>query len=520
MAEGSGSGPLTAYDVVAYPGHAYPQTHPTRLGAIAQLLGLAAAPAEQCRVLELACGDGANLIPMAIALPESRFVGVDLAASAIAAGRELIAELGLRNIELHAQDASALGSDFGQFDYVIAHGVYSWVPETVRDGLLATIQARLTNHGVGFVSFSAYPGAYFRQLARELMLFHTDPAEAPAARLGQGIDFLRFVRENHGSTTAYSATLDQELERITKAAPGYVLHDDFSENNDPVYFSAFAEHLAAHNLQYLADATFDFFFDRRLSGVVCDKIAKLSASNIVAEQQYLDMLRGTPFRQVLICHAEAEIDRHLDPKRFLSLQVNAWLAPTVPNPNVADESSVIFRTSDGTEVETSEPLAKALLAELAQTYPAPLRVQTLLDHALKRLGHEPRQEQDYAAHALGILKSTLLSGAATQLLSLWYGEQSGAQSAGERPLASPLARLQASRGESVTSLRHTTVRLTDAPARHLLVLMDGKRTRAQLLLALRERLLETTPGVPTTELNQEDLEATLEGLARHGFVLA
>lgn len=137
---------------------------------------------------------------MAIALPESRFVGVDLAGSAIAAGRELIAELGLRNIELHAQDASALGSDFGQFDYVIAHGVYSWVPETVRDGLLATIQARLKDDGVGFVSFSAYPGAYFRQMARELMLFHTDPAEAPTARLGQGIDFLRFVRETHGST--------------------------------------------------------------------------------------------------------------------------------------------------------------------------------------------------------------------------------------------------------------------------------------------------------------------------------
>src|SRR5882672_1955071 len=110
------------YDAVAYPGFAQAQTHPDRLSTIAALFGLAAAPSERCRVLEVGCGDGRNLIAMASALPASTFAGFDLAAQPIAAGSDVVARLGLKNVSLTRRDLMTVGAEIGTFDYVIAHG--------------------------------------------------------------------------------------------------------------------------------------------------------------------------------------------------------------------------------------------------------------------------------------------------------------------------------------------------------------------------------------------------------------
>src|SRR6476469_9617489 len=126
----------TAYDVVSYPGHSYPQTHPDRLATIATLYGLTPPPPETCRVLELGCGDGANLLPVAYTLPGSTCVGIDLAADALARGQAAAAELGLGNLSLQQLDVTEISRDFGQFDYIIAHGLYSWVPPHVQEKVL------------------------------------------------------------------------------------------------------------------------------------------------------------------------------------------------------------------------------------------------------------------------------------------------------------------------------------------------------------------------------------------------
>ena len=129
--------PEDSYDRVLYSSHPSRLTHPDNLATLAVLFGLSPAPVESCRVLELGCGNGANLIPMALTLPGSRFTGVDLAGTPIAAARTLTDELGLGNIAFHQRDIMELESGFAEFDYIIAHGVYAWVPPQVRDRLLA-----------------------------------------------------------------------------------------------------------------------------------------------------------------------------------------------------------------------------------------------------------------------------------------------------------------------------------------------------------------------------------------------
>src|SRR5204863_4852093 len=91
----------TPYDKVLYPSYTRIQTHPDRLATIGMLLGMNPAPVEKCRMLELGCGNGSNIGPIAFGLPESEFVGVDLAALPIANANRMVDELGLRNLTFH-----------------------------------------------------------------------------------------------------------------------------------------------------------------------------------------------------------------------------------------------------------------------------------------------------------------------------------------------------------------------------------------------------------------------------------
>src|SRR4051812_18247838 len=86
---------LTRYDEVLYPSEVHSQTHPNRLAVIGALFGLEPAPVERCRVLELGCGNGSNLVPMAWGLPQSEFVGIDLASRPIAQGQQMVQDVGV-----------------------------------------------------------------------------------------------------------------------------------------------------------------------------------------------------------------------------------------------------------------------------------------------------------------------------------------------------------------------------------------------------------------------------------------
>lgn len=163
----------TLYDEVPYPGGVFPSTHPEHLATIASLYGMDPVPVDRCRVLELGCGFGANLLPMAFHYPQAKFVGIDLSGSSVARGQKDISALSLSNAELHHLDILDVGPDFGEFDYIISHGVFSWVPDIVRNKILAVFKANLSPQGVCYVSYNAYPYSHARNLARDMVLFHT-----------------------------------------------------------------------------------------------------------------------------------------------------------------------------------------------------------------------------------------------------------------------------------------------------------------------------------------------------------
>ena len=185
----------TAYDEVLYSSYAFSQTHPDRLATLATLFGMNPTPVTQCRVLELGCGDGSNLVPMAYGLPGSEFVGVDLAARPIATGQEMSKTLGLKNITLHPLDVMTVTPDFGQFDYIIAHGLYSWIPPAVQEKVLSICQENLTPNGIAYVSYNTYPGGHLRQMVRGMMRFHVRHLTDATQQITQSRALLKFLSD-------------------------------------------------------------------------------------------------------------------------------------------------------------------------------------------------------------------------------------------------------------------------------------------------------------------------------------
>jgi cyclopropane fatty-acyl-phospholipid synthase-like methyltransferase len=158
---------MSAHDQVPYINSPFAQTHPSRLFVMGRLAGLNPPAVETCRVLEIGANKGENLIGMAMVLPSAEFVGIDLAEVPVTRGQQTIADLGLDNVRLRQMNLLEIDEGFGEFDYIIAHGVYSWTPAEVRDKLLAVVRAHLSAQGVAFVSYNTYPGAHLREMLRE-----------------------------------------------------------------------------------------------------------------------------------------------------------------------------------------------------------------------------------------------------------------------------------------------------------------------------------------------------------------
>ena len=249
----------TSYDEFPYPSQPFRDTHPDHLAVVATLLGLRSARADRCRVLELGCASGGNLIPLAYTYPDSTFLGIDLSVEQIRQGEELRAALGLTNVELRALNLLEVDDQFGTFDFIICHGVYSWVPAAVQDRILEICTRRLAPDGIGFVSYNTFPGWHMRGMIRAMMGLHDRRfRDRPAAeRVAEARTLLAFLAAAVPQEDApYSLLLRQHLDQLSACTDPYLFHEHLEECNEPAYFIEFCERLAAKGLRYLGESEF------------------------------------------------------------------------------------------------------------------------------------------------------------------------------------------------------------------------------------------------------------------------
>lgn len=466
------------YDRVLYPGTVYTQTHPDRLATLAKLFGMSPAPLEHCRILELGCTDGGNLIPMAHGLPGAKCVGIDVSTRALAAGRACIEGVGLTNIRLLDLDILDMPSDFGVFDYIIAHGVYSWVPPAVRERILAICRVHLAPQGVAYISNNVYPGSHIRDLVRGMMRFHVRNIDDPADQRRQATALLRFVVKSQSPPDLFRQLIAAELEWLEKSSDAAFHHDDLAEIRTPFYFHEFIADAARHDLQYLSEAAISEMQEQLFSPEI---IAELDAfdGDRIAREQYLDFLKCRRFRQTLLCHREVNVRGPLAeavPQLFVSSRAKPKSAAPVLDAGVAEE----FTAPGNASVTTGDSMVKAALLHLAQIWPRSIEFDELRAAARKT---PVKKNISFAeGDARSEFAQALLAMYSAGVIQLHTCAAAFTLALNDRPVVSPVARWFVSKGSSlVPNLQHRSVRLDDPIAAQIVLLLDGTRDRNALV---------------------------------------
>lgn len=299
----------TIYSELGYKSMPFPYTTPATLEAYAALVGISAPNPKAARVLELGATYGGNIISQALFNPDATFVGIELSQEQVEKGNEVIANAGLTNVSLVQSDIASIGSEIGTFDYIIAHGVYSWVDDGVKDALLRLIDEHLVEDGIAYVSYNTYPGWHTMEEVRQLMMFsNRDKAQfnhkekvLHGKTIGSivGSQILKYDNLKERNSKFLGA-----LRSVMQKDEYYVGHDHLEPNNDPVYFYQFNDHLAAHNLAYLCDADLTLSMVRSFDADIADTLDKLAPNDHVGQEQYLDFMLDTTFRKSIICKSD------------------------------------------------------------------------------------------------------------------------------------------------------------------------------------------------------------------------
>lgn len=299
----------TIYSELGYKSMPFPYTTPATLEAYAALVGISAPNPKTARVLELGATYGGNIISQALFNPDATFVGIELSQEQVEKGNEVIANAGLTNVSLIQSDIASIGSEIGTFDYIIAHGVYSWVDDGVKEALLRLIDEHLAEDGIAYVSYNTYPGWHTMEEVRQLMMFsNRDKTQfnhkekvLHGKTIGSivGSQILKYDNLKERNSKFLGA-----LRSVMQKDEYYVGHDHLEPNNDPVYFYQFNDHLGAHNLAYLCDADLTLSMVRSFDADIADTLDKLAPNDHVAQEQYLDFMLDTTFRKSIICKAK------------------------------------------------------------------------------------------------------------------------------------------------------------------------------------------------------------------------
>ena len=371
------TGKVYSYDAVPYESQPFPQSHPDRLATIARLFGMFPATIDHCRVLELGCAGGGNLIPMAFQLPGSEFVGIDYSHRHVETAQKIIRDLELKNIRVEHKSILDVDVTWGAFDYIICHGVYSWVTEEVQNKILAICAENLQEQGVAYISYNTYPGWHMREMIRRMMIYHTRHITEPARKIQQAralIDFL--ARSVPTQDNAYGLLLKSELEIIKKSRDYYLFHDHLEEHNTPVYFSQFAEKMARYPLQYLGEADLHTMLSSGFSEEIRETLKRI-ATDIIKAEQYMDFLRNRYFRQTLICRKNVSLKRNLTPVALRGLLVAANVRPEHAEVDLSPGIKEIFHGPRKSTLQTSRPLTKAAFVVMKKHWPQALGMETL-----------------------------------------------------------------------------------------------------------------------------------------------
>ena len=531
MPDTSTSAITSYYDTVPYDSHPFPQTAAEHLEALAYLFGLDATPPAQARVLELGCAAGGNLLPFAARHPGARALGVDLSPVQVAQGVAAIGHTQLGNVELRAFNIADIDASFGQFDYIVCHGVYSWVPGPVQDAILRICSENLAPSGVAYVSYNVYPGWKAREIVRDAMILRGGPRDEPDEKLSYARGMLEFLEQSARPDSVLKKTLEETMPIVRNSNSSYLLHEFLEPCNAPCYFKEFVERAGAHGLAYLADAEPSTMFVQNYGEKVREPLLRECGGSQIMIEQYLDFLVNRTFRQTLLVKKEriGEIRYRLDPARLRVLGYAGVFLPDDGTPITLDGPEQPCTALRNLKVTLRLPVHKAVAQVLDQHYPAAVLPEALVTEVSARTG-EPRSAVE--PFVMAMLEELLILGAVRPRRS----PVEAAAQVSDLPRALDAVRLAPglalSTGPSATACNQWHEQVALSPLeRCLLPLLDGAHghdalaehlageARAERLRFIKDDQLLTEEAA-LRDFTRQQVALALKDLRRKGLLAA
>lgn len=505
---------LNSYDETPYQSYPYTQSRPEKLATLATLFGMTPPDFETARVLELGCAEGGNLIPHAVHHPKGHYVGVDLSKVQVEAGQAKIKALGLKNVELKHCSITDIDASFGKFDYIICHGVLSWVPDFVREKIFEIAGKNLTENGVAYISYNTLPGWNMVRTIRDMMLYHSQRFEKSNEKVGQSRALLSFVQESlKDSDNPYAKFLTQEAELLSKQGDHYLRHDHLEDENKQYYFHEFMEEAGKNDLQYLADVSLSSMYVGNMGAMVAEKLQGIN--EIVCTEQYMDFITNRRFRSTLLCHKSIKLNRALsnpDIKKF-ALALDVVPEKPLAEVNLEDNSEALkffFKGNKDQHISTSSPWLKAALYVFVENKGYPLKFETVVKKANQKFkeNHAPQVEADLLNNALNLV----IKG----YMEIYLSEKDKDQLKLDKPAVTPLILQQSKDLTStwVTNLYHEPVGVNGFD-KCALQYMDGKNSKKQILDMLVEDAKNNKITLNKGDKKVEDVAQIKQDLALH-----
>ncbi|TAL33867.1 MAG: methyltransferase domain-containing protein [Alphaproteobacteria bacterium] len=495
-----------SYDEVPYESLCYAQTHPATTAMVARLFGLHTPDFRKARILELGCSGGGNLAPLALSYPSAECLGIDFSQVEIDEANALKAFAKLKNLEFRRQDILEfdVSGNKGAFDYIICHGVFSWVPLNVGAKILEICGACLKPDGIAVVSFNALPGWNAVRSVREMLMHNGERYKEPQEKIRQSRRFLDFLAENGAETGGYRAGIERERSLLKDLDDFYFFHDHLSGENHQFYFRDFMRMAGAQGLAYVGDAVLTTMFMGDLPPPAVKKLREFE--DLLEQEQYMDYVTNRRFRTTILCRKGRKLNRQLSGEQLMDFHLSTTMQARGDS---VDLKKPVTFISGAAQFTTDNPHASAMFLELISRKGKPVQAADLVAHVQARLGlKDPRP-----------LRDTLINGGmglvTRGFITLHADAPPCAEKLSAKPVASPIARYQAGKPgcKNVTSLLGSRVP-TDPVANFILQGLDGSRGVADVARALAERIRRGDIVMKKNEQQVTDLAAIRAEVAK------
>lgn len=524
-----------SYDEIPYSPFSFGYTTPDHLRTIGLLFGLNPPKVEKARILDIGCGVGSNMFNFAEIYPNSYSLGIDLSKKQIEQGIKVANDLKLKNIDLKHLSIMDLDDSFGKFDYIICHGVFSWVPDAVKEKILEVSNKFLNPNGIAFVSYNTLPGWNMQRTIREMMMFHSEIFQNSNDKLQQAKLLLSFINESLGDSSSYAKFLQDEAKILALYDDAYLLHEYLGEENTSFYFYQFMEMASKYKLAYLGDTSPASMFIGNLPPKAAEKLQTIN--DIVRTEQYMDFITNRKFRATLLCHNNAPISRNIEFNKLKNFYTTFNIRPvtnqqSIDLTNEQENISFYYESSSEPFISTTSSVMKAILYVYSENIASPVSLEQIAELALKKLGKF--QLQDF----LTALEANFVKFIFQGFIKIYAEKPNAIANITAKPKVSEFMRYQAKHAyfNAANKLISVTNRLNDMigvqiQEKCILELLDGtneikdieqeilKKFISKELTALDEKAQPVTDGVLLKEFVKHVVMLTLEKFRINYFLI-